>query len=59
MAFSPAISWQTEWERPETVIEFLFLGSKTTADGVCSHEIKKKKKKKEKEKKRKKTIISN
>ena len=40
MAFGPIISWQTEWERMETVTDFIFLGSIITADGNCSHEIK-------------------
>ena len=38
--FSPITSWQTEREKVETVTDFIFLGSKTTADGDCSHEIK-------------------
>ena len=40
MASSPIISWQIDWETMETVTDFLFLGSKITADGDCSHEIK-------------------
>ena len=40
MAFGLIISWQTEWERMETVTDFIFLGSIITADGNCSHEIK-------------------
>ena len=40
MAFSPITSWQIDGETTETVTEFIFLGSKTTADGDCSHEIK-------------------
>ena len=40
MASSPIISWQIDWERMETVTDFIFLGSKITADGDCSHEIK-------------------
>ena len=40
MAFGSIISWQTEWERMETVTDFIFLGSIITADGNCSHEIK-------------------
>ena len=40
MASSPIISWQIEGETVETVTDFLFLGSKITADGDCSHEIK-------------------
>ena len=39
MAFSPITSWQTEREKMETVTDFVFLGSKITADGDCSHEI--------------------
>ena len=40
MAFSPIISKQIEGENVETVTDFIFLGSKITADGDCSHEIK-------------------
>ena len=40
MASSPIISWQIDGETMETVIDFIFLGSKITADGDCSHEIK-------------------
>ena len=40
MASGPITSWQIDVERIETVREFLFLGSKITADGDCSHEIK-------------------
>ena len=40
MACSPIISWQIEGERVEAVTDFLFLGSKITVDGDCSHEIK-------------------
>ena len=40
MASSPIISWQTDRETVETVSDFIFLGSKITADGDCSHEIK-------------------
>ena len=40
MAFGPIISWQTDGESMETVMDFIFLGSKITADGDCSHEIK-------------------
>ena len=40
MAYGPITSWQIEGETMETVTEFIFLGSKTTADGDCSHEIK-------------------
>ena len=36
----PITSWQTDGETGETVADFIFLGSKTTADGDCSHEIK-------------------
>ena len=39
MASSPITAWQTEVEKMETVIDFLFLGSKITADSDCSHEI--------------------
>ena len=40
MATSPIISWQIDGETMETVTDFIFLGSKITADGDCSHEIK-------------------
>ena len=40
MASSPITSWQTDEETMETVRDFIFLGSKITADGDCSHEIK-------------------
>ena len=40
MAFGLIISWQTEWERMETVTDFILEGSKITADYDCSHEIK-------------------
>ena len=40
MASSPITSWQLDGETMETVTDFLFLGSKITADGDCSHEIK-------------------
>ena len=40
MAFSPIISWQIDGETVETVADFIFLGSKITADGDCSHDIK-------------------
>ena len=40
MTSSPIISWQIDGEAMETVTEFIFLGSKITADGDCSHEIK-------------------
>ena len=39
MGRSPIISWQTENEKAEAVTDFLFLGFKITADGDCSHEI--------------------
>ena len=38
MASSPITSWQIDGETMETVIDFIFLGSKITADGDCSHE---------------------
>ena len=41
MASSPITSWQIDGETMETVIDFLFLCSQITADGDCSHEIKK------------------
>ena len=40
MASGPITSWQLDGERIETVTDFIFLGSKTTMDGDCSHEIK-------------------
>ena len=40
MASGPITSWQIDGETMETVTDFLFLGSKITADGYCSHEIK-------------------
>ena len=40
MAFSPMTSWQIDGETMETVRNFIFLGSRITADGDCSHEIK-------------------
>ena len=40
MAFGPITSWQIDGETVETVTDFIFLGSKITADGDCSHEIK-------------------
>ena len=40
MASGPIISWKIEGETVETVVDFIFLGSKITADGNCSHEIK-------------------
>ena len=39
-AFSPITSWEIDGERVETVANFIFLGSKITEDGDCSHEIK-------------------
>ena len=39
-ASSPITSWQIDGETMETVADFIFLGSKITADGDCSHEIK-------------------
>ena len=41
MAFSPITSWQIDGETMQTVTDYIFLGSKITADGDCSHEIKK------------------
>ena len=40
MASSPITSWQTDGEKVETVADFLFLGSRITADGNCRHEMK-------------------
>ena len=40
MASSPTTSWQIDGETLETVRDFIFLGSKITADGNCSHDIK-------------------
>ena len=40
MASGPITSWEIDGETVETVIDFIFLGSKITADGDCSHEIK-------------------
>ena len=40
MASGPTTSWQIDGETMETVTDFIFLGSKITADGDCSHEIK-------------------
>ena len=40
MASGPITSWQVDGETVETVSNFIFLGSKITADGDCSHEIK-------------------
>ena len=39
MASIPVTSWQIDWETVETVTDFIFLGSKITADSDCSHEI--------------------
>ena len=39
MASSPITSWQVEGKKVEAVTDFIFLGSKITADGGCSHEI--------------------
>ena len=40
MAYGPITSWQIDGETVETMTDFVFLGSKITADGDCSHEIK-------------------
>ena len=40
MASSPITSWQVDGEKVETVTNFIFLGSKITVDGDCSHKIK-------------------
>ena len=40
MASGPITSWQIDGETVETLADFIFLGSKITADGDCSHEIK-------------------
>ena len=40
MAFGPITSWQIDGKTAETVSDFTFLGSKITADGDCSHELK-------------------
>ena len=40
MASGPITSWQIDGETMETVTDFIFLGSKVTSDGDCSHEIK-------------------
>ena len=40
MSSSPTASWPIEWEKVEAVIDFIFLDSRITADGDCSHEIK-------------------
>ena len=41
MVSGPIVSWQVDEETVETVTDFIFLGSRITADGDCSHEIKK------------------
>jgi len=41
MASGPLISWQIDGGKMETMREFIFLGSKITEDGLCSHEIRK------------------
>ena len=40
MASGPITSWEIDGETAETVVDFIFWGSKITADGDCSHEIK-------------------
>ena len=40
MAFSSITAWQIDGETMKTVTDFIFLGSKITADGDCSHELK-------------------
>ena len=40
MASSPITSWRIDGEKMETVTDFIFLGSKITVDGDCSHEVK-------------------
>ena len=40
MVSGPITSWEIDWETVETVVDVIFLGSKITADGDCSHEIK-------------------
>ena len=40
MAYSPITSWRIDGEKMETVTDFIFLGSKITVDGDCSHEVK-------------------
>ena len=40
MASGPITSWQIDWEKMETVIDFIYLDSKITVDSDCSHEIK-------------------
>ena len=39
MASIPITSWQIDWEKVETMTDFIFLGSKIPVDGNCSHEI--------------------
>ena len=39
MASGPTTSWEIDWKTVETVSDFIFLGSKITKDGDCSHEI--------------------
>ena len=39
MASGPISSWQIDWEKVETVTDFIFLGSKIIGDGNCSYEI--------------------
>ena len=41
MASGPITSWEIDGEKMETVADFIFLGSKITVDGDCSHDIKK------------------
>ena len=40
MAFGPISSWEIDGKTVETVVDFIFLGSKITADGDCSHKLK-------------------
>ena len=40
IASSPITSWQIDWEKMEILTDFIFLGSKITADGDCIYEIK-------------------
>ena len=49
LAFHPITSWQIDGETMETVTDFIFLGSKITADGDCSHEKRKEKSKRKPE----------
>ena len=37
MAYGPITSWQIDWETMKTVTDFIYLGSKITADGDCTH----------------------